>query len=65
MEQLCIVLKSKLSVTYKITIKKKYIMLELESRRVHWEGGFKGVGETQLTMTLQNNGEYRVSLMTE
>ena len=37
--------------------------MDLESRRAHREGGFKCVGETQLTMTLQNNGEYKVSLM--
>ena len=37
--------------------------MDLESRRAHREGGFKCVGETQLTTTLQNNGQYEVSLM--
>lgn len=43
--------------------KQRNILMDLESRRAHREGGFKCVGETQLTMTLQNNREYKVSLM--
>lgn len=43
--------------------KQTNILMVLESRRAHREGAFKCVGETQLTMTLQNNREYKVSLM--
>lgn len=44
-------LHTKLANVANVIKKQTNILMDLESRRAHREGGFKCVGETQLTMT--------------